>query len=153
MGENFNSQRRDSREHHARKLRTVCGACRPTTSIFIRCMDGIATRRLRRRCERSTILCVRGKSATSACPTSCHAGGNRSYAARAPGLEKYVTAQMYYSLVGRGGSNTSFSPLPSTTRSVSCLEPACRGFLSGKYSRTNPALPARASRRPFLLPF
>jgi aryl-alcohol dehydrogenase-like predicted oxidoreductase len=55
------------------------------------------------------------------------------------GLEKFVTAQMYYSLVGRGLEHEFQSFAEYYGLGVLVWSPLAGGFLSGKYSRTNPA--------------
>jgi aryl-alcohol dehydrogenase-like predicted oxidoreductase len=54
-------------------------------------------------------------------------------------LEKYVTAQMYYSLVGRGLEYEFQSFAEYHNIGILVWSPLAGGFLSGKYSRTNPA--------------
>src|SRR6201997_349166 len=54
-------------------------------------------------------------------------------------LEKYVTAQMYYSLVGRGLEYEFQSFAEYHNLGILVWSPLACGFLSGKYSRTNPA--------------
>ncbi len=55
------------------------------------------------------------------------------------GLEKYVTAQMYYSLVGRGLEYEFQSFAEYHNVGILVWSPLAGGFLSGKYSRANPA--------------
>jgi aryl-alcohol dehydrogenase-like predicted oxidoreductase len=55
------------------------------------------------------------------------------------GLEKYVTAQMYYSLVGRGLEHEFQSFAEYHNIGILVWSPLAGGFLSGKYSRENPA--------------
>jgi aryl-alcohol dehydrogenase-like predicted oxidoreductase len=55
------------------------------------------------------------------------------------GLEKYVTAQMYYSLVGRGLEYEFQSFAQYYGIGILVWSPLAGGFLSGKYSRANPA--------------
>ncbi len=55
------------------------------------------------------------------------------------GLEKYVTAQMYYSLVGRGLEYEFQSFAEYHNIGILVWSPLAGGFLSGKYSRTRPA--------------
>jgi aryl-alcohol dehydrogenase-like predicted oxidoreductase len=55
------------------------------------------------------------------------------------GLEKYVTAQMYYSLVGRGLEYEFQSFAAYYNIGILVWSPLAGGFLTGKYSRTNPA--------------
>jgi len=55
------------------------------------------------------------------------------------GLEKFVTAQMYYSLVGRGLEHEFQSFAEYYGLGILVWSPLAGGFLSGKYSRTNPA--------------
>ncbi len=55
------------------------------------------------------------------------------------GLEKYVTAQMYYSLVGRGLEHEFQSFAEYYDIGILVWSALAGGFLSGKYSRTNPA--------------
>jgi aryl-alcohol dehydrogenase-like predicted oxidoreductase len=55
------------------------------------------------------------------------------------GLEKYVTAQMYYSLVGRSLEYEFQSFAEYHNVGILVWSPLAGGFLSGKYSRTNPA--------------
>src|SRR6202163_1721356 len=54
------------------------------------------------------------------------------------GLERYVTAQMYYSLVGRGLEYEFQSFAEYHNIGILVWSPLAGGFLSGKYSRTNP---------------
>jgi aryl-alcohol dehydrogenase-like predicted oxidoreductase len=55
------------------------------------------------------------------------------------GLEKYVTAQMYYSLVGRGLEYEFQSFAEYHKIGILVWSPLAGGFLSGKYSRTSAA--------------
>jgi aryl-alcohol dehydrogenase-like predicted oxidoreductase len=55
------------------------------------------------------------------------------------GLEKFVTAQMYYSLVGRGLEYEFQSFAEYHGIGILVWSPLAGGFLSGKYSRANPA--------------
>jgi aryl-alcohol dehydrogenase-like predicted oxidoreductase len=55
------------------------------------------------------------------------------------GLEKYVTAQMYYSLVGRELEYEFQSFAEYHTIGILVWSPLAGGFLTGKYSRANPA--------------
>jgi aryl-alcohol dehydrogenase-like predicted oxidoreductase len=55
------------------------------------------------------------------------------------GLEKFVTAQMYYSLVGRGLEHEFQSFAEYYGLGILVWSPLAGGFLSGKYSRTHPA--------------
>jgi len=57
------------------------------------------------------------------------------------GLEKYVTAQMYYSLVGRGLEYEFQSFAEYYNIGILVWSPLAGGFLSGKYRRDNPAPP------------
>ena len=54
-------------------------------------------------------------------------------------LEKFVTAQMYYSLVGRGLEYEFQSFAEYHNIGILVWSPLAGGFLSGKYSRANPA--------------
>src|SRR5712691_625346 len=54
------------------------------------------------------------------------------------GLERYVTAQMYYSLVGRSLENEFQSFAEYHDIGILVWSPLAGGFLSGKYSRDNP---------------
>src|SRR5580700_10373305 len=54
-------------------------------------------------------------------------------------VEKFVTAQMYYSLVGRSLEYEFQSFAEYHNIGVLVWSPLAGGFLSGKYSRTNPA--------------
>jgi aryl-alcohol dehydrogenase-like predicted oxidoreductase len=54
------------------------------------------------------------------------------------GLEKYVTAQMYYSLVGRGLEYEFQSFAEYHNIGILVWSPLAGGFLTGKYSRANP---------------
>src|SRR3979411_705479 len=54
------------------------------------------------------------------------------------GLEKYVTAQMYYSLVGRGVEHEFQSFAEYHNIGILVWSPLAGGFLTGKYSRGNP---------------
>src|SRR6202046_4209006 len=55
------------------------------------------------------------------------------------GLEKYVTAQMYYSLVGRSLEYEFQSFAEYHKIGILVWSPLAGGFLTGKYSRANPA--------------
>jgi len=55
------------------------------------------------------------------------------------GLEKYVTAQMYYSLVGRGLEYEFQSFAEYHNIGILVWSALAGGFLSGKYSRNSPA--------------
>jgi len=55
------------------------------------------------------------------------------------GLEKFVTAQMYYSLVGRGLEYEFQSFAQYHNIGILVWSPLAGGFLAGKYSRANPA--------------
>ena len=55
------------------------------------------------------------------------------------GLEKYVTAQMYYSLVGRDLENEFQSFAEYHNIGILVWSALAGGFLAGKYSRNNPA--------------
>ena len=55
------------------------------------------------------------------------------------GLEKYVTAQMYYSLVGRGLEYEFQSFAEYHNIGILVWSALAGGFLAGKYSRSNPA--------------
>ncbi|HEX4783879.1 MAG TPA: aldo/keto reductase [Candidatus Sulfotelmatobacter sp.] len=55
------------------------------------------------------------------------------------GLEKYVTAQMYYSLIGRGLEYEFQSFAEYHNIGILVWSPLAGGFLTGKYSRANPA--------------
>lgn len=54
------------------------------------------------------------------------------------GLEKFVTAQMYYSLVGRGLEHEFLSFAQYYGVGILVWSPLAGGFLSGKYARGNP---------------
>jgi aryl-alcohol dehydrogenase-like predicted oxidoreductase len=54
------------------------------------------------------------------------------------GLERYVTAQMYYSLVGRSLEHEFQSFAEYHNIGILVWSPLAGGFLSGKYSRNNP---------------
>ena len=54
------------------------------------------------------------------------------------GLEKYVTAQMYYSLVGRGLEHEFQSFAQYHNIGILVWSPLAGGFLAGKYTRANP---------------
>src|ERR1700692_2425230 len=54
------------------------------------------------------------------------------------GLEKYVTAQMYYSLVGRGLEHEFQSFAEYHNIGILVWSPLAGGFVAGKYSRDNP---------------
>ena len=56
------------------------------------------------------------------------------------GLEKFVTAQMYYSLVGRGLEYEFQSFAEYHNIGILVWSSLAGGFLTGKYSRANPAL-------------
>jgi aryl-alcohol dehydrogenase-like predicted oxidoreductase len=55
------------------------------------------------------------------------------------GLEKYVTAQMYYSLVGRGLEHEFLDFAEAYGIGILVWSPLAGGFLSGKYERGKPA--------------
>jgi aryl-alcohol dehydrogenase-like predicted oxidoreductase len=55
------------------------------------------------------------------------------------GLEKYVTAQMYYSLVGRGLEYEFQSFAEYYKIGILVWSPLAGGFLTGKYNRDNPS--------------
>src|ERR1700751_610187 len=55
------------------------------------------------------------------------------------GLEKFVTAQMYYSLVGRGLEYEFQSFAEYHNIGILVWSPLAGGFLTGKYTRANPA--------------
>ncbi len=55
------------------------------------------------------------------------------------GLEKYVTAQMYYSLVGRGLEYEFQSFAEYHNLGILVWSPLAGGFLAGKYTRSHPA--------------
>jgi aryl-alcohol dehydrogenase-like predicted oxidoreductase len=55
------------------------------------------------------------------------------------GLEQFVTAQMYYSLVGRGLEYEFQSFAEYHNIGILVWSPLAGGFLTGKYSRANPA--------------
>lgn len=55
------------------------------------------------------------------------------------GLERYATAQMYYSLVGRGLEYDFLSMAEYHNLGILVWSPLAGGFLSGKYDRQNPA--------------
>jgi aryl-alcohol dehydrogenase-like predicted oxidoreductase len=57
------------------------------------------------------------------------------------GLEKFVTAQMYYSLVGRGLEYEFQSFAEYHNIGILVWSALAGGFLSGKYSRSNPTPP------------
>ena len=54
------------------------------------------------------------------------------------GLEKYITAQMYYSLVGRGLEHEFMSFAKYHNLGIIVWSPLAGGFLSGKYDKDNP---------------
>src|SRR5712672_4029673 len=54
------------------------------------------------------------------------------------GFEKYVTAQMYYSLVGRGLEHEFQSFAEYHHVGILVWSPLAGGFLAGKYNRSNP---------------
>src|ERR1700740_630228 len=54
------------------------------------------------------------------------------------GLEKFASAQMYYSLVGRGLEYEFQSFAEYHNIGILVWSPLAGGFLSGKYTRTNP---------------
>ena len=64
------------------------------------------------------------------------------------GLEKYATAQMYYSLVGRGLEHEFQSYAQYAGLGILVWSPLAGGFLAGKYGRANPAAGGPGSRRP-----
>src|ERR1039458_4482513 len=55
------------------------------------------------------------------------------------GMEKYVTGQMYYSLVGRDLENEFQAVAEGHTIGILVWSALAGGFLAGKYSRSNPA--------------
>jgi len=57
------------------------------------------------------------------------------------GLERYVTAQMHYSLVGRGLEHEFQSFAEYHDVGILVWSPLAGGFLAGKYSRDNPPPP------------
>jgi len=57
------------------------------------------------------------------------------------GLEKYVTAQMHYSLVGRGIEHDFQSFAQYHNIGILVWSPLAGGFLAGKYNRSNPPPP------------
>jgi aryl-alcohol dehydrogenase-like predicted oxidoreductase len=63
------------------------------------------------------------------------------------GLEKFVTAQMYYSLVGRGLEHEFQSFAEYHNIGILVWSSLAGGFLAGKYSRPTLLLPAHGSRR------
>jgi len=60
------------------------------------------------------------------------------------GLEKYITAQMHYSLVNRGLEHEFLSFAEYANLGILVWSPLAGGFLAGKYSRANP--PAEDTR-------
>ncbi len=54
------------------------------------------------------------------------------------GLEKFITGQMYYSLVGRGLENDFMSFAGYHNIGILVWSPLAGGFLAGKYDRENP---------------
>jgi aryl-alcohol dehydrogenase-like predicted oxidoreductase len=68
MSENFNRSGA-SRVNIMREVEGSLKRLQTDHIIFTRCMDRTATRRSRKRCRRSTILCARVRSATSVCRT------------------------------------------------------------------------------------
>lgn len=54
------------------------------------------------------------------------------------GLEKFITGQLYYSLVGRGLENSWMSFAKYHNMGIIVWSPLAGGFLSGKYDRDNP---------------
>lgn len=54
------------------------------------------------------------------------------------GLEKFITAQMYYSLVGRGLEHDFMSFADYFDMGIIVWSPLAGGFLAGKYDRDNP---------------
>lgn len=54
------------------------------------------------------------------------------------GLEKFITAQMYYSLVGRDLENDFMSFAEYHDMGIIVWSPLAGGFLAGKYDRDNP---------------
>ena len=90
--------------------------------------------------RRSTISCVKGKSAISGSPTTWH--GRRlpqSCLQERLGLETHDMAQMYYSLVGRGLEYEFQSFADYHNIAVPVSSPLAGAFLTGKYSRANAA--------------
>jgi aryl-alcohol dehydrogenase-like predicted oxidoreductase len=61
---------------------------------------------------------------------------------KAEHLEPFVTAQMYYSLVGRDLEHEFISFAKYTGIGILVWSPLAGGFLSGKYSRGKPAAPS-----------
>jgi aryl-alcohol dehydrogenase-like predicted oxidoreductase len=64
-------------------------------------------------------------------------GSHCGHAARAPELEKYVTVQMYYSLVGRGLEYEFQSFAAYHNIGILVWSPIAGWFLTSKYSRAN----------------
>jgi aryl-alcohol dehydrogenase-like predicted oxidoreductase len=70
------------------------------------------------------------------------------------GLEKYVTAQMNYSLVGRGLEHEFQSFAEYANLGILVWSPLAGGFLSGKYTRANPPAPGtRYAEAGWFIPF
>ncbi len=70
------------------------------------------------------------------------------------GLEKYVTAQMYYSLVGRGLEYEFQSFAQYHNIGILVWSPLAGGFLTGKYSRENqPPVGTRFAEAGSFVPF
>ena len=73
---------------------------------------------------------------------------------KAEHLEKYVTAQMYYSLVGRGVENEFLTFAEYHNIGILVWSPLAGGFLSGKYDRDNaPAAGTRFAEAGQFVPF
>jgi len=100
----------------------------------------IATRPWKRPCEHSTTWCGTGKCANIGLSNlmSWQAATAVMLQERL-GLEKYVTAQMYYSLVGREVEYEFQSFAEYHHIGILVWSPLAGGFLAGKYSRNNPA--------------
>ena len=133
-------RRRRPQVDRRRRASSRCAACRPTTSISTGCTAGIATRRSRRRCARSTIWCVRARSATSASPTRRRGRWRRRRRSRAfRGWAPLVALQIEYSLLERTVEGELIPMALELGLGVTPWSPLKSGVLSGKYTRENAA--------------
>ena len=111
-------------------------------------MDGIATRRSRRRCGRSTMSCARGSVRYIGLSNFMSWQAATAVMLQEQlRLEKYVTAQMYHSLVGRGLEHEFQSFAEYHNIGTLGFEPACRRrFPLGKIQPHQPCSRRHAIR-------
>ena len=105
-------------------------------------MDGIATRLLRRQYGTLDDVVRQGKVRYLGLSNYMSGPGRRPPRVTLQermGLEKFVTAQMYYSLVGRGLEYEFQSFAEYHNIGILVWSSLAGGFLAGKYSRANPA--------------